>query len=167
MPQGSSAVRSTNGLYLIYLLQVYTIKLLECVIKPCQKFWQFILLLLEEMHDMVCHICWHFIYDSRRSISTVSLWVLWRLFLYFMLYSVPHIKLPIVLISIKYQYNLREKDHWGDPEVDGRIILKWIFRKWEGVVGTGWSWLRIGAGGGHLLVRWGTFGFQKCGVFLD
>jgi len=25
-----------------------------------------------------------------------------------------------------------------------------IFRKWEGVVGTGWSWLRIGTGGGHL-----------------
>jgi len=22
--------------------------------------------------------------------------------------------------------------------------------QWEGVVGTGWSWLRIGAGGGHL-----------------
>ena len=32
-----------------------------------------------------------------------------------------------------------ERDHWGDPDVDGRIILKWIFRKWEGVVGTGWS----------------------------
>ena len=41
-------------------------------------------------------------------------------------------------------------DHWGDPDVDGRIILRWIFRKWEGVVGTGWSWLRIGTGGGHL-----------------
>ena len=27
----------------------------------------------------------------------------------------------------------------GDPDVDGRIILGWIFRKWEGVVGTGWS----------------------------
>ena len=27
----------------------------------------------------------------------------------------------------------------GDQEVDGRIILRWIFRKWEGVVGTGWS----------------------------
>ena len=26
----------------------------------------------------------------------------------------------------------------------------WIFRKWEGVVRTGWSWLRIGTGGGHL-----------------
>jgi len=33
---------------------------------------------------------------------------------------------------------------------DGRIILRWIFRKWEGVVETGWSWLRIGTGGGHL-----------------
>jgi hypothetical protein len=27
--------------------------------------------------------------------------------------------------------------HWKDPDVDGRIILRWIFRKWEGVVGTG------------------------------
>ena len=45
--------------------------------------------------------------------------------------------------------NLRERDHWGDPDVDGRIILRWIFRKW-GVVGTGWSWLKIGTGGGDL-----------------
>jgi len=35
--------------------------------------------------------------------------------------------------------NLRERDHWGDPDVDGRIILRWIFKKWEGVVGTGLS----------------------------
>ena len=41
----------------------------------------------------------------------------------------------------------------GDPDVDGRIILRWSFRKWEGVVGTGWSWLRIGTGGGRLWVR--------------
>jgi hypothetical protein len=40
--------------------------------------------------------------------------------------------------------------HWGDPDVDGRIILRGIFRKREGVVGTGWSGLRIGTGGGHL-----------------
>jgi hypothetical protein len=38
----------------------------------------------------------------------------------------------------------------GDPVVDGRIILRWIFRKLEGVIGTGYSCLRIGTGGGHL-----------------
>ena len=41
----------------------------------------------------------------------------------------------------------------GDEDVDGRILLRWILRKWEGVVGTGWSWLRIGTVGGHLCVR--------------
>jgi len=30
-----------------------------------------------------------------------------------------------------------EREHWGEPNVDGRIILRRIFRKWEGVVGTG------------------------------
>ena len=44
------------------------------------------------------------------------------------------------------------KSHWVDQDVDGRIILRRIFRKLEGVVGTGWSWLRIGTGGGHLWV---------------
>ena len=46
--------------------------------------------------------------------------------------------------------NLREGGHWGDQDLDGRIILRWIFGKGEGVVGTGWSWLRIGTGGGRL-----------------
>jgi hypothetical protein len=46
--------------------------------------------------------------------------------------------------------SLRESCHWGDQDVDGRIILRWIFRKLEGVVGTGWRWPRIGTGGRHL-----------------
>ena len=46
--------------------------------------------------------------------------------------------------------SLRKRDHWGYPDVDGRIILRWTCRKWEGMVGTGWSLLRIGTGGGHL-----------------
>jgi hypothetical protein len=33
--------------------------------------------------------------------------------------------------------NLRERDNWGDPDIDGRIILRWIFGEWEGVMGTG------------------------------
>jgi hypothetical protein len=40
--------------------------------------------------------------------------------------------------------NLGERGHWRDPDVDGRIILRWIFRWFEGFVGTGWSWLRMG-----------------------
>jgi hypothetical protein len=50
--------------------------------------------------------------------------------------------------------SLKESGQWGDQDVDGRIILRWIFRKLGGgVMGTGWSWLRIGTGGGHLWVR--------------
>jgi len=36
------------------------------------------------------------------------------------------------------------------PGEDGRIILRWIFGKWDAGVWIGSSWLRIGTGGGHL-----------------
>jgi hypothetical protein len=46
--------------------------------------------------------------------------------------------------------NLRETDHLRDPGVDGRIILRWIFRKWNVGLWTGSSWLGIETGGGNL-----------------
>ena len=46
--------------------------------------------------------------------------------------------------------NLRERDYLGDPGVDGRIILRWTFRKWGVGIWPGSIWLRIGTGGGHL-----------------
>jgi hypothetical protein len=46
--------------------------------------------------------------------------------------------------------NVRVKDFLGDPGVDGRIIVRWIFRKLDVDSWTLSSWLRIGTGGGYL-----------------
>jgi hypothetical protein len=45
---------------------------------------------------------------------------------------------------------MKERDHLGDPGVGGRIIVRWIFRKWDVRVLTGSSWLGVGTVGGHL-----------------
>ena len=37
-----------------------------------------------------------------------------------------------------------------DPRIDGRLIFRWIFRKWDVRAWSGSCWLRIGTGGGHL-----------------
>jgi hypothetical protein len=38
---------------------------------------------------------------------------------------------------------MRERDHFEDPGVDGRIILRFVFKKWYMVAWTGFIWLRI------------------------
>ena len=42
------------------------------------------------------------------------------------------------------------RDHWGDLDVDGWIILEWISRKWDVGIWTGLGWPRIKTGGGRL-----------------
>jgi hypothetical protein len=48
--------------------------------------------------------------------------------------------------------NPRERDHWENRGVDGRIILSWIFWNWGVRLWTGSICLRIGAVGGQLLM---------------
>jgi hypothetical protein len=59
--------------------------------------------------------------------------------------------------------NLRERDCWGDPSVDGKIILRWIFRKWDVGVWTGLSWLKIGTVVGTFECGNEPLGSIKCG----
>jgi hypothetical protein len=64
-------------------------------------------------------------------------------------------------------YMVRKGDHFDDPGVDGRIILKSIFEKC--VVGYGLD--RSGFGSGQVAISWECgnepSGSIKCGEFLD
>ena len=46
--------------------------------------------------------------------------------------TLRRVRVTIVAAPNKKYYpwgNMKERDHLGDPDVDGRIILRWIFRK--------------------------------------
>jgi hypothetical protein len=53
----------------------------------------------------------------------------------------------------------------GRPRCSGRIILRWIFRKWDGGAWTGLIWLRKGTGTCKHSNE--TLGSIKRGEFLD
>jgi hypothetical protein len=61
----------------------------------------------------------------------------------------------------------RERDYLGDPGIDGRIILRWTFRKWDVGVWTGSSCLRIGTGDGACECGNEPSGSIKCREFFD
>ena len=55
----------------------------------------------------------------------------------------------------------------GDPGIDGKIILRWIFMKWDVGVWTGLSWHRIGKVASTCECCNEPLVSIKCGVFLD
>jgi len=63
--------------------------------------------------------------------------------------------------------NVGERHQWGETEVDGRIILIFIFRNYDVVVWTASSWLRIGTGADTFELCNETSGSIKCGEFRD
>jgi len=62
--------------------------------------------------------------------------------------------------------NLKERDRLGDPGGNGRIILRYNFRKWYEGVWSGLSWIRIRTGSRHLRLQYESSGSIKCGKFL-
>jgi hypothetical protein len=58
----------------------------------------------------------------------------------------------------------KERDHWEDQGVGGKMGSEWILGRFAWGVWIGFDCLRTGTGGGLLWVRWWTFGFLRYGV---
>jgi len=65
--------------------------------------------------------------------------------------------------------NMKERDNLEDAGIDGRVILRWIFTKWDVGAWTGLIWIRTGTGGrqaGTCECNNETLGTIKCWEFL-
>jgi len=60
--------------------------------------------------------------------------------------------------------NLRERDQMEDIDLDGRKILKYIFKKWDGGAWTGLIWIRVRTDDESSIEPSSCI---KCGEFLD
>jgi len=52
--------------------------------------------------------------------------------------------MKLYTVCFKHFILYENKHHLKDPDVDGKIILRWIFRKWDVGAWTGSRWLRMG-----------------------
>ena len=50
---------------------------------------------------------------------------------YIYIYIYIYIYRPNICVCVTDTEKPKNKDHLEDPDVDGRIILRWLFRKWD------------------------------------
>ena len=89
-------------------------------------------------------------------------------YIYIYIHTYIHVWGRVEMCTGFWWGNLRERDHLEDPGIDGRIILRWVFMKWDVGVWTGSSWLRRERQVAGTCESGNEFsGSIKCGEFLD